>query len=232
MRPRLSSNLLPAVLLAVAALAPHAGAQVPSLPLFHEPFRAPTGVDRGVLLTVGQARPDDDSGGAFAWTLSGRYRLAPSVTVTGAAGTHALGGTEGGTRAHLGGTLDLLVAREPLSVSLVGGGGYARAREGGVLSFPLGVGVTRFRAVTATGAGPQLGFWAMPRAELLRRSAGAHAATDLTWGGSAGVAASGGAALGLSLGADYRRVPSTPETSPALPRVPRWSFALLVRLWQ
>ena len=220
---------------ALASLPPHAPAQVPGLPLFHEPFRAPPGIDHGVLLTLGHARQEGGGHqGALSWTLGGRYRPADRLTVQAAGGVHYPVDARGerSARAQLGGAIDLLLVRRTVTVGLVTGAGYGAAGEGGVLTVPLGLGATWSIAVTETGAGPKIGLWAMPRGELVRRARDGASETDLGWGASWGVSAVTGAALGFNAGVDYRDVPTPEAGGPSLPPLAEWSFALLVRLWR
>jgi hypothetical protein len=219
---------------AVFALAGAASAQVPGLPLFHEPFRAPAGVDHGVVLVLGQGRTDDGHDGSPSWTLGGRYRFVDRVIAQAAAGMHYPYGASGrDARLHAGGAFDVLLIRRTVTVGTVTGVGYAAVDDGAsVLTVPLGLGGTWFIPVTGTGAGPKVGVWLMPRAEVLRRALDDAAETDLTWAASWGVSAATGAAIGFNLGVEYRSVPDAPTALGALPHVPDWSFALMMRLWR
>lgn len=222
-----ASALVSAVLITV----PTAGdAQIPGLPYYTDPFDAPAARNSSVLMTVGHATDVNNEEGLLSWTIAGRYRPTMGVTVTGTAGLHYpdAGGAQGrGARPQLAAAWDwIAVNLADVIVGLHNGVGYRRVSDGGVLTIPLGAGVTWFLPVVPTAAGPQVGVWALPRGEYLRRAGDGVTATDLTWAASFGVSVLTSGGLGINLGGDYRSVPAGPAT---LPFVPDWSWALMVR---
>lgn len=214
-------------------------AQVPGLPMFTDPFRTnmASGKDLGVLLTIGHASDDGGEEGKFSFTAGLRRRLIERMTaqVTGGLYRPLAGGGERISKAQVGALLDYIVKTDPAALSVHGGIGYRGADDGSVTTFPLGLGIsgqiplTTFVPNNQSPGGPQLGFWALPRGELLRRSGAGASQTDPIWGVSFGLSIWISEGIGINSGWDYRDVPSTSPTA-SLPFVPDWSWALLLRL--
>jgi len=221
---------------AFAAISSDAAAQVPGLPVHFEPQRSPPGIDHGLLYVIGSADVDGATA-SLSWLVAGRVRLASGVTIQTGAGLRYPEDEDGGrsARAQLGANAELLVATLPVTIGIVGGVGYAASgADSGVIVAPVGLALAHFFGFGPQSAGPKLGLWAMPRAELQHRYAqapGDASHTALGWGGAAGVSLGTGARVGLNVGFDARLYTGSEEDPLLFPEVTAWSFGILLRYW-
>ena len=217
------------VLLALLTL--DSAAQVPGLPSFTDPFRASQARSHSMLFAVAHATDNVGEEGALSWTGGLRVRLLDRVTVQAVGGAHYPLGMDGErtVRPQLGVGWDVLLLRSSMTLGLHNGVGYRAADGGSVFTIPVGLGITGLIPVIATGAGPKIAVWGLPRWELVYRGAQGVSETEATLGASFGVSFVTSDGLGINLGADYRDVEDL-SSNPLLPHVPEWSWALMLRL--
>ncbi len=215
----------------LALLTIDSAAQLPGLPSFTDPFRASPARSHSVLFAVAHAADDAGEEGALSWTAGLRARPLDRVTVHIVAGAHyPLGaGGERTVRPQLGVGWDVLLLGSYITLGLHNGVGYRAAEGGEVFTIPVGVGITGVIPVIATGAGPKIALWGLPRWELVHRGANGVSETDATLGASFGISLVTSDGLGINLGGDYRDVGDL-SSDRSLPHVPDWSWALMLRL--
>ena len=232
------SLLVLAGLTVLAGLAAPAGAaaQLPALPHAPDPFRtnALVGPDNEARLVVGATAFGDDSGIRGPWALALRRRIRDGVTLHAGAGTYRGSDAEGrrGTRAQLGGAVDVLLVRARATLSAHGGLGYMAAADGRVVSVPIGLGASVEVARAArlvpsfeSIGGPAVYLWTLPRLELLTRSRADESATEVVGGASVGLGLSSSEGVGILVALDGRAGVDDDD----LPSVPRWSWGLSLR---
>jgi outer membrane protein with beta-barrel domain len=178
-----------AALLALAAMAPPAAAQVRGIPVYN------SGVPRGIGLYGDVGFSNDEAGGGTGWGLTGKAGLGP-LGVTALISTSKPDG--GDSDVSLGATLNYRLfggPLVPLAVTLQAGAGWVKAEGADLLvlpppdvttwHFPIGVGFT------LTIPNPVLAIrpWLAPRLDIVRHSAGGDSETDTNFGLSGGLEA-------------------------------------------
>jgi hypothetical protein len=189
-------------LLAGAALAAPAAAQVRGIPVYNSGI--PTGI--GIYGDIGF--PNEDAGKGRALAVSGRAGFGP-LGATAMLSTFNPEGP-GDSDLSVGGTLNYKIFGGPLiplSVTLQGGIGYSKP-DGGFLPtadinelrFPIGVGF----ALTIPNPALAIKPWIAPRLDVVRQSGGGLSETESNFGLGGGLELN--LLSGLGLHAAYDRV--------------------------
>ncbi len=217
---RLSGWASALALLSAIAGSPLA-AQLPDLPLHHEPIRSER-VRWIVALHAGRGL-SDASGEHWSWALAGSRRFGPRATLGIAAGLRYPEAVPSGHEAHAQGAARLDVRLNPgrhdVTWSLVAGVGYGRGPAGtGVWEAPFGLGVAYY---ARKGPGPMLKLWIVPRHSLRIVDVGVESVRRHGLGASGGVTFGFEEGFGITAAAEwmhlFRRTAGTVMLSEARP---------------